>query len=189
MASLASQTDVESLLGRSLTTAESARVTGVLAKLSAAFRREANRVDGWTAGTFTKRLKVNAERVYIPEPFTSVTSVEDDDEDPVEYVVRDQSVYVEGASSGTFLTVTYVTDGAVPDEVRLTVADAARKVLTIDEDALTGVSQFAHSEGPYSESGTYAAWAVGGEAMLGPDAKAVARAHRPAHPRVWVQQS
>jgi hypothetical protein len=73
--------------------------------------------------------------------------------------------------------------------VRLAVAEIARRVLSVDDRAKTGLSQFAHTEGPYTDSGTYAAWAVGGQTMLSPADIALAESFRVQIPKVWVTTS
>jgi hypothetical protein len=185
MTSLASALDVEAILGRSLTATEQARVEAILARLSAAFRREAQRPKLGVAGTSTMRLKVHDEHIYLPEPIVSIESVVDDDGTSVtDYEVQGNSLWLDGYPSSVFLHVEYEHTGAIPDEVRLVIADAARKVLLVPDEATTGVTKHDTSAGPFSESKTFAGWAVGGETMLGPDAKAVARAFRPQYPKV-----
>jgi len=183
---LASAADVATALGRSLTPAELLRVGPILDKASELFRRQSGQQ--FTAGTSTVRLKVNGGRVYLTQaPVVSVATVVDDDAVAVTYTRAGQWLTVEDLTSADFVTVTYTHGGDVPDLVRLTIAEIGAKVLSVDPKARAGVSQFAHSEGPYSESGTYATWAVGGQTMLAPADVAIANSYRPKVPTVWVQ--
>ena len=182
---LASQEDVEAVLGRVLTSAEAARVDAVLDKLSELFRRESGQQ--FTPGSSTVRLKVNAGRVYLPQtPLDEIVSVVDDDAVAVEFTAAG-SWLTTGLASHQFVTVEYSHGGIVPDLVRLAVADAARQVLTVDSYAATGVSQRGVTTGPFSDQFTYAAWAQGGSSRLSPDDVALARSYRVKVPTVWVQ--
>ncbi len=189
---LASATDVATALGRSLTAAETLQVGPILDIASEKFRRRSGQM--FTAGTSTVRLKVNGGRVYLPQtPVTAVTTVVDDDAVAVTFTRADQWLTLDASSTSansySFVTVTYAHGGTVPDLVRLTIADIAKKVLMVDDRAKTGLSQFAHSEGPFADSGTYATWAVGGQTMLSPDDNALADSFRVKVPTVWVQPS
>lgn len=185
---LASAADVASALGRGLTPAETAQVGPILDIASEKFRRRSGQM--FTAGTSTVRLKVNGGRVYLPQtPVTAVTTVVDDDAAAVTYTRDGQWLTVPDLVSSDFVTVTYSHGGTVPDLVRLTIADIAKKVLMVDVRAKTGLSQFTHTEGPFSDSGTYANWAVGGQTMLSPDDNALADSFRVRVPTVWVQSS
>ena len=196
---LASATDVVAALGRDLTSVEVTRVEPILDKASEMFRRRSGQQ--FTTGTSTVRLKVNGGRVYLPQrPVTSVTGVVDDDAVTIPYTRADQwldvnilitgtSTYSSFLGSDAFVTVTYAHGGTVPDLVRLAVADIARRVLSVPESALAGMSQYAETKGPFTESGTFAAWAVGGQTMLSPDDKALADSYKFRAPSVTVMRS
>lgn len=176
-------------MGRDLTASELIKVEPILDAASELFRRRSGQT--FTTGTSTVRLKVNGGRVYLPQvPVTTVTSVVDDDAVAVTHTLAGQwitlDVYSTSADSASFVTVVYAHGGTVPDLVRTTIADLARKVLSIDDRASTGLSQFAHTEGPFTDSGTYAAWAVGGQTMLSPTDAALADSYRVKVPTVWV---
>jgi hypothetical protein len=185
--SLATQEDVESAFGRDLTSDEEGRVRFVLEKLSEMFRRESGQQ--FTAGTSTVRLKVNGGRVYLAQyPVVSVTAVVDDDADDVEYTRLGQWLSVD-LPSDRFVTVTYSHGGDVPDEVWMAVADAARQVLSIDTNAVVGRTQTTETAGPFSQSSTYATWALGGAPRLSPEDITLARSYRTKVPTVWVQSA
>jgi len=186
---LAASADVVAALGRALTTSEAARVGAILDKASELFRRRSGQQ--FTAETTTVRLKVNGGRVYLPQrPVTTVTSVVDDDAAPVAYTRAGQWLTIDADSTScnsySFVTVTYAHGGAVPDLVRLAIADIARQVLMIDPNAQTGVTQHAQTKGPFTESFSYASWAVGGMTRLSPEDLALADSFRVQVPTVHV---
>lgn len=187
---LAVAADVVAAMGRALTSSEVTQVEPILDMASELFRRRSGQM--FTTGTSTVRLKVNGARVYLPQvPVTTVTSVVDDGGAAVAYTLAGNWLTLNAASasadSASFVTVAYSHGGTVPELVRLTIADLARKVLSIDPRAITGLSQFSATEGPYSDSGTYAAWAVGGQTMLSPTDAALADSYRVRIPTIWVQ--
>lgn len=182
---LASTSDVESAVGRTLTSSESALASFALDKASERFRRESGQQ--FTAGSSTVRLKVNGGRVYLTQrPVVTVTSVSDDDGDAVDYTLTGQWLDV-ALSSGQYVTVEYDHGGEVPDIVRLTIAEIAARNVNLDDSARAGLSQFSNVTGPFNESGSFAAWAVGGQVTLSPDDIALARSFRAVVPRVFVQ--
>lgn len=187
---LAANADVVGLLGRALTTLEAARAESVIDKASGLFRRRSGQQ--FASGTPTVRLKVNGGRVYLTQhPVTSVTSVVDDDGVDVLYTLDGQWLTIDPAStsctSSSFVTVTYAHSG-VPDLVVLAIADIARQVITIDANAQVGVTQSTQTKGPFTESFTYASWAVGGMTRLSPEDNALADSYKVTVPTVWVQQ-
>lgn len=186
---LASTEDVEAFLGRSLSSAdERKRVTAILEKASALFRWQARQQ--FTPGESISRLKVNGGRVRVPEhPIGEIRSVRDDQGAAVEYSRAGQWLTV-CLGSHEFVTVDY-THGAdeVPELVRTTVAEIAKKVLSIDPRAAAGVSQGSTTTGPFTDSNTYATWAQGGQTMLAPDDLAIAKSFRPRVPKIWVTHS
>lgn len=185
MVALADRDDVEAALGRPLTPAEEGRVGFILEKVSDLFRLEAGQL--FTPSESTVRRKVDGGRVLLPQrPVVEVERVQTDDGRAVTWTRLGQWLTVPLPSTA-FVVVTYKHGGVVPDLVRLTVADVVKKVLLIDERAASGVSQYGHTEGPFSEQSTYAAWAQGGQASLSPEDKAIARSFRLRAPHVWVQ--
>lgn len=181
---LASTADVEAALGRSLTSAEEPLAEFALDKASEAFRRESGQ--HFTSGASTVRLKVNGQRVYLAQhPVASVDSVVDDDGNAVDYEVDGQWLTV-AEDSSTYVTVAYDHGGTVPDMVRLAVAEIAARNVRLDDDARRGFTQTSATAGPFNESGTYASWAVGGQVLLSPEDKSLARSYRPRVPMVRV---
>lgn len=183
---LASDVDVEAALGRDLTADETARVGAILDKASELFRRRSGQQ--FTVGTSEVRLKVNGGRVFLPQrPVTAVTTVTDDDGNPVAYTQFKQWLTVP-LISHQFVTVAYEHGGEVPDVVRLCIAEIARKVLGIDPNAAAGKVQHTETTGPFTDSDTYATWAQGGQTMLAPDDNALADTFRVRIPNVIVQR-
>ncbi len=181
---LAAVDDVKAALGRDLTTSEANRVPDILLKASELFRRAAGQT--FTAGTSDVRLLVVGGDVYLPErPVTSVASVVDDNGAAVTYTRRGQ-IITTSLGSGRFVVVVYSHGGTVPDLVRTTVADITRKVLTIPEQAATGIARTTETKGPFSTTVEYATWAQGGQTMLAPDDYMIARSYRVRRPRVFV---
>ena len=184
-APLAAPKDVADALGRDLTPEEQRKIVPILAKASALFRLKSGQL--FTPGTSTVRLKSDGGRIYLPQgPVTAVAQVTTDDHRPVHYSRQGQWLTTK-LSSSDFVRVTY-SHGSdeVPDLVRLTIADIGRKVLSISEHAAAGVTQYSDTTGPWTESYSYATWAVGGQTMLAPDDMATAVSFRRRVPRIWV---
>ena len=181
---LASEVDVEAAFGRDLTSAEEARVGAILDKASELFRLEARQQ--FTAGRSQVRVKVNGGRVFLRErPVTEVHTVKDEAGSPVAFTQFQQWLDVP-LRSHEFVVVDYSHGGEVPDLVRLTIADVARQVLSIDPKASKGMSASMEVAGPFTDQNTYAVWAQGGSTRLAPDDLAVARSFRVKIPNVWV---
>lgn len=184
MNTLASFEDVAALPGRALADTDRPGVEALLVKLSSRFRRLAGRA--WASETLTRRLKVDGGVVFLPSGVTDVVAVVDDHGHAVTHVRRGSQLEVAGLASHEFATVTFDTDGTVPDEVRVAIAEAVRRVVDADVEAAKGVTQVTDSAGPFSRTRQFAAWAVGGQALLSPDDVALARSFRRRTPRVWV---
>lgn len=164
---LASQGDVEAVLGRELTSDEAARIDSILDKASELFRRKSGQQ--FTAGESDVRLRVVGSHVYPTQhPVVSVESVTDMDGDAVTFELDGNRIVLDCPMGGVLLHVAYTHGGAVPDLVRLTVAEIGKKVLTIDPNAAAGKVQHTDTAGPYSTNDTYATWAQGGQTMLAP---------------------
>ncbi len=187
---LATSDDVAELLGRDLTSSEVTQVDAILVKASELFRREARQL--FTPGESATRLKATGGEVHLPQsPVISVSSVVHyRTARPVPYTRWQQVLQVPTLTNSDFVVVTYAHGSqTVPDLVRETVADVARKVFEIDPRARAGVVQTAEGTGPFTGSESYAAWATGGQTMLSPDDKATARSFRIKAPRSWVMSS
>lgn len=164
---LASKTDVEAALGRTLTPEETAKVGSILDKASELFRIRSGQQ--FTFGDSLVRLKVNGGSVRLPQrPVVSVSSVTDDDDTGVPFDLFG-SVLTVPRTSDRFVRVQYKHGGDVPEVVRLCIAEVAKKVLSIDPKAASGLTQFGRTLGPFSRQYTYATWAQGGQTMLAPD--------------------
>jgi hypothetical protein len=182
---LASQADVEAILGRVLTSAEEARVDAILDKASELFRRHSGQQ--FTAGTSDVRLRAVGEYIYLTQrPVVSVESLDDLDGNAVEYTLDGTRLVLECAHGGKFFQVAYTHGGDVPDLVRLTIAEVAAKVLRIDPNAAAGKVQHTDTAGPYSTNDTYATWAQGGETRLSPDDIATAKSFQNRTYGAWV---
>lgn len=187
VAKLASVEDVKAAFGRDLTSDETARVGAILEKASELFRLESGQQ--FTSGRSEVRVKVNGGRVYLRQrPVTNVHSVKDDYGRDVPFTHFKQWLTVPRISH-EFVIVDYSHGGDVPDLVRLTIADVARQVLSIDPKASRGLSSAMEVTGPFTDQHTYAVWAQGGATRLAPDDLAVARSFRVRVPNVWVQSA
>ena len=183
---LASIVDVGNALGRTIDVAENARVEFLISQISEKFCREARQ--SFRVESFTHRVKVNGCKVVLPRrPLVSVESVKDDANIDVPYSLGRGFIAV-NLPSDSFVVVAYRAGfDSVPDVVRNQVADSVKRILSIDSRALAGQTQANQTAGPYSEQGTFATWAVGGQAMLSPDDIALARSLRPKRAgNVWV---
>lgn len=176
---LATSADVVAALGRALTAEETAKVGAVLDKASELFRHRSGQQ--FTAGVSSVRLRVVADKVILPQrPVVSVQSVTEDEAGgaTVPYELYQSALVLGYPRGGDFVRVTYTHGGVVPDLVRLTVAEIAKKVLTISEHAAAGLTQRSEGTGPFTEQETYATWAQGGQTMLAPADAAVADSYR-----------
>lgn len=181
---LATELDVESALGRGLTSEESERVGAILDKASELFREVSGQK--FTPSRSEVRVKVNGGRAFLRQkPVTAIHSVTDERGRDVFYTRFGRWLKVP-MGSHDFVTVDYSHGGEVPDLVRLTVADVARQVLSIDPAAATGVSQFSETTGPFTDQFTYASWALGGATRLSPEDQAIASRFRISVPNVWI---
>jgi hypothetical protein len=187
---LASVDDVAVYFGP-MTSDEEVRAEAILSKASALFRRIARR--DFTAGETTVRLKVAGGEVYLEQiPATAVTDVLADDGTDIVNELAGQRLTVTRngcpLASHEFVTVTYTYGAFIPDDVRQTIAEIAAKVLRIPAAAAAGMASQTRSAGPFSESDTYAGWAVGGATSLAPEDRALAESYRYRGTQVIVQQ-
>lgn len=183
---LAQPADVQAALGRDLTDEEAARVPSILRKASALFREESGQL--FTAGSSHVQLKVNGGQVYLPQrPVVAVEEVTDVRGNGMAFDRFGQWLTIR-LDSARFVRVKYTHGGEIPSLVIETIAEIARKVLTIDPDAAAGVAQTSLTGGPYTGAQTYATWALGGQTLLAPEDVAIARRFRVRVGAVWVQQ-
>lgn len=183
---LASTDDVAKALGRPLSPGENATAEHVLSLLSEKFCQEARCT--FQRQVWEHRCKVNGQQVRPPRsPLVSVEWVRDDASRPLPFQVRAGYIQVPAASH-ELVTVRYTAGyESVPRIVTLQIADAAKRALSTDPKAAAGYTQTSTTAGPYTESGTFATWAVGGQVLLSPDDVALARSLRPRRRgNVWV---
>ena len=170
---LATITDVEARLGRTLTTAESSKATAYLTDASALFIQRA--VQKFEQGESVVRLfpKDGVVRL-VQRPVITVSEIKDLDGNIIDFTFDGhQSIYDLGAY--TPVTVTYEHGSAtIPNDVVAVVAGMVARTLSINPDAASGVQQ--QTVGPFSQS--YAAWAVGGQVMMSPVEAKVADSYR-----------
>lgn len=188
MRPLATVEDVEAAFGGEMTAEQKSRADFVLAKLSAAFRRSARQT--FTVETYTHRLKVDAGHV-LPHrtPVVEVINVFDDEGTQIPHDLIRGFIRVPRTTEA-FVTVTYKAGlNKVPEDVKLQIADSARRILAIMPEATAGVTQVSMTVGPFSESRQLASWAVGGQALLSPDDEALAVTYRPKRAgHTWVMR-
>ncbi len=175
---LASTADVVAALGRGLTPQEQAQVESKLAKASELFRAAAGR--DFTPGRKTSRLKVNGGEVRLPQtPVVTIHSVTDDDGNAIEWTHAFGATLTVPLLSHRFVRVDYsFGSDEVPKLVTETVAEMVARVFAVDKRAKAGLSQYQKTTGPFSEGGTFASWAVGGQVMMSPADAAVAATFR-----------
>ena len=170
---LATISDVEARLGRSLTVAEVPKATAYLADASALFSQRA--VQKFEQGESRVRLfpKDGVVRL-IQRPVIAVSEVTDLNGVVIDFTFDGhQSLYDLG--SYTPVTVTYEHGSiTIPADVIAVVAGMVARTLSISPDAAAGVQQ--QTVGPFSQS--YAAWAVGAQVMMSPVEAKVADAYR-----------
>ena len=183
---LANIDDVTAAIGRPLTEEEIARACFLLKQLSAKFLQEARAA--FEVTEYTHRVKVNRGHARPPRtPLVAVTRVVDDQGASVTWSLGHGFVSVP-LTSDQFVVITYTAGHeTVPDIVRGCIADEARRILTIDVRAATGQTQSSVTAGPFTEAASFATHVVGAQAMLSPDAIAIARAYRPRRSgNLWV---
>lgn len=170
---IATIADVESRLGRALTTAELSKATAWLEDASALFTQRA--MQQFEVGDSKVRLFPRDGIVrLVQRPVIGITSVKDLDGVEIDYTFDGhQSLYDLGAYSPVIVEYEHGSAN-VPADVVACVAGMVVRTLQIAPDAATGVTQ--QSVGPFSQS--YAAWAVGGQVMLSPAEQKVADSYR-----------
>ncbi|MBS5899244.1 MAG: hypothetical protein KIC38_01790 [Actinomycetaceae bacterium] len=174
---LATQQDVEDALGRPLESDEASRIGFLLEKLSADFRHVARR--DFTVNTYVQRRKIDGGgKVWLPQaPVISVESAIDDHGAQVPFRMLPGGIIVD-TSSRDFVTVTYTAGfEEIPRVIVLRIADSAKRALTVSSAPLAaqGVDQVTRTTGPFSQTMHMAAWAVGGQTMLTPEAMELAK--------------
>lgn len=153
MTALATSTDVEAVLGRTLTEAEDAKVSSALDRASAVVRAETGRF--FDDATHTVRRFVRKGRALLDDPDT-ITAIyligcDGATSSLTGYTLRGDTVY--GLGGDGTIEVEYVTAGTIPaDIVGVTAAMAARDLTT---QTPTGATSYTLTRGPFSESATF----------------------------------
>ena len=182
MTDLAELTDVVKAMGRDLTEAEKRKAVPVLEKASELFRHHSKQL--FTPNESEVRLLAHGGKVYLRQrPVTAVLSVTDDQGREVPFTRFQQWLTIEGPRA---VIVKYQHGGEVPALVRTTVAEVCKKVLSVSKRAQEGITQYSTTDGPFTDSETYATWAQGGQTTLAPEDKAIAESFRVKVPRLWV---
>ena len=170
---LATISDVEARLGRSLTVGEIPKANAYLQDASALFIQRA--VQKFEVGESTVRLFPKDGIVRLTQrPVIEVVEVKDLDGVEIDFTFDGhQSLYDLGDFRG--VTVNYEHGSAnIPQDVIGVVAGMVARTLSISPDAAAGVQQ--QAVGPFSQS--YATWAVGAQVMLSPADTKVADYYR-----------
>lgn len=170
---LATISDVEARLGRSLTVAETSKANAYLADASALFTQRA--VQKFEVSESTVRLFPRDGVVrLVQRPVISIGYVRDIDGVDIDYTWDGrQSLYDLGDFRG--VVVNYEHGSAdIPNDVVAVVAGMVARTLSISPDAAAGVQQ--QAVGPFSQS--YASWAVGAQVMMSPAEVKVADYYR-----------
>ena len=170
---LATISDVEARLGRSLTVGEIPKANAYLQDASALFIQRA--VQKFEVGESTVRLFPKDGVVRLTQrPVIEVVTVKDIDGVEIDFTFDGhQSLYDLGDRRG--ITVNYEHGSAnIPQDVIAVVAGMVARTLSISPDAAAGVQQ--QAVGPFSQS--YATWAVGAQVMLSPAEVKVADYYR-----------
>ena len=187
--------EIQTLTGEIVPEAKVAQATALAPYILGLIGMEAHR--RFEVGAWDSVEKVNGNMVLLPQPVT-VESVTLTDGFPVQWeMVGDGGtgaqvrVWGAGVSSAKMVRICGTAPGeAVPDMVKMRVAQIVMRVLRADPQAARGVSQHSETTGPFSTSDSFAPWSVGGDPVLSPEDKAFARAlRRPQSGNVWVMQS
>jgi hypothetical protein len=132
VAALASSSDVEASLGRSLTSTEEERVERLLAGASLLARDISRRP--FEAGDYTVTRLVRGDRVHLPEvaTVTEVRAVDADGTATVlsDYTHRGKTIYGLAGYRDVEVDYTVASDYEVPDDVVGAVADMVAAVFT-----------------------------------------------------------
>lgn len=207
MAPLAEAVDVAHELGltdeNELSSEQAAKIPGRLTKASGLFRLLAGRQ--FTENTYTHRCEVVGGRCHLLEtPVASVTDVVDDSGNTVAFTRVGNALNVSGhhgdnessfacyqprgMNSGWYVTVTY-DGGAVPDEVRVAIAEVVARSFTGDPDAAGGVKSYEQTLGPITERKQFFEWAADAAVSLSVDDIALALSYRDPRGARIVHQS
>jgi hypothetical protein len=172
MADLATITDLENRLGRTLTGTELTRASALLADASAAFRLYSGQQI--TQATTTNRLRIRRGTIRLPQrPITDVAGVVDSNANPLLHQwdgvdtitvacnVLDAFAWEPWRTQLTLADVTYTHGYAiVPDDVVAVVCQMTARALGTNPEA-SGIQQETLGSYSYQVGGAAAAGAVG----------------------------
>lgn len=158
MPALASRSDLEARLGRSLTGDDATRADSLLDDVSASVRAYTGQT--FTTGTSTARLRARGTLVRLPQrPVTSVTSVKDVDGNVVEFTYdAGSTLSLLSLPLRGWVDVEYAHGGTVPDVVKAVVCQVAARAFGAK----------AEQAGFTSEGVPGYTYSVGGAAAAGP---------------------
>ena len=170
---LATISDVEARLGRSLTVGEIPKANAYLQDASALFIQRA--VQKFEVGESTVRLFPKDGIVRLTQrPVIEIVTVKDIDGIEIDFTFDGhQSLYDLGDLRGVTVNYEHGSEN-IPQDVIGVVAGMVARTLSISPDAAAGVQQ--QAVGPFSQS--YATWAVGAQVMLSPAEVKVADYYR-----------
>jgi len=170
---LATISDVQARLGRSLTAPEIEQAEAWLEDASAIFVQRA--VQKFLVGESTVRLFPRDGIVrLVQRPVIEVVEVKDIDGVEIDFTYDGhQSIYELGSYSPVIVTYEHGSDD-VPADVVAVVAGMVVRTLQIPADAAAGIQQ--QAVGPFSQS--YASWAVGRQVLMSPSDIEVANYYR-----------
>ena len=169
MAPLATTADVEDRLGRSLTSAETDRIDGLLADASATVRTYTGQQ--FTKATTTDKLRIRRGVIRLPQlPVEEVTAVVDANGNAIAYTfdgidrlqvgtnVLDSFSFVPWRTPLNVLTVTYEHGyDDIPDDIVAVVCSIASRSLGVNPTAAAvtqeAVGPFSHSIGSIGAAG------------------------------------
>jgi hypothetical protein len=173
---LATLSDVEARLGRTLTTEENSKATAWLTDASALFRNKSEQRFELAESTVRLLPKDGVIRL-LQRPVVSVTSVIDSNGADVQFTFDGHQTLYDIWTSLP-VTVIYAHGSAtIPDDVVAVVAGMVARTLSIAPEAASGITK--QATGPFSEE--YAAWAVGSQVMLSPAELLIADSYRRKH--------
>lgn len=165
---------VENALGASLTEEQAKRLPHLIDTAIEAFLWEARIEIG--VGSITRDYRAHAGTVSIRQPGVTGVHRVHARENPVDFTWnpnRPQKLTV--PTHLRMVTVCFSYDFELPKIAISRLTEAVARTISIPEQARQGMGQFSVTKGPFTESGTYKDWAVGGQLLLSPEDKRLAR--------------
>lgn len=175
--------DIEAALGREFASdTERSRAQHLLDSAVTVFSHEAGIRFG--AGQACCFFLVRDGYVRIPQPgVTKIVSVLDLAGSPVPYGFhRDYLQVFQVGADLDWVQVRFDYDFTPPEVVSVRIAELAVRSFSIDKYARAGLTQFSKTDGPFTRSRSYATWASGGQTLLSPEDRRLARSLRVSRP-------